>query len=100
MRWKPKHDAIKLAFVKNGKNPATGRDCKLHQCSACNELFPMKDMRADHLRPVVNPHVGFVSWDQYIQRMFVEVDHYRAICVGCHKEKTAEERALRKELLG
>ena len=57
-------------------------------------------MRADHIRPVVNPHVGFEGWDNYVKRMFVEVDGFRAICVDCHKLKTAEERELRKELSG
>ena len=98
MRWRPKYHAIDLTFVEEGKNPKTGHKCKLHYCKACEKVHAKGDMRADHIKPVVNPHVGFVSWDEAVKRMFVEVDHYNVICVDCHKLKTAEERRIRKEL--
>ena len=47
-QWPVKYEAIRSAFVRDGVNPATGRKCKLHKCSVCGELFPAKDMRADH----------------------------------------------------
>ena len=60
-QWPVKYEAIKSSFVVHGVNPATGRKCKLHKCSVCGELFPAKDMRADHINPIV-PVTGFDNW--------------------------------------
>jgi 5-methylcytosine-specific restriction endonuclease McrA len=95
MRWAPKGDCIHAAFVANGLNPTTGRKCKLHRCVECGELFPKGSMRADHIEPVVDPATGFQTWDIYIARMFVEQHEYQAVCVGCHRLKTAQEGKLR-----
>lgn len=95
LKWGPKHDCLASAYVRDGKNPVTGRKCKLHLCSMCDRLYAKKDMRADHIHPVVDPVEGFKNWDTYIERMFVEADMMQPICIHCHKEKTAEERALR-----
>lgn len=94
-KWQPKWDAINAVFVKKGKNPKTGRPCKLHRCCGCGELFPKGEMRADHVDPVVDPDIGFTTWDEFIERMFVEREGFQAICVGCHKIKSAEERTRR-----
>jgi len=96
MRWRPKQACIERMFIKDGVNPKTGRKCKLHLCTECDKLHSKGDMRADHIIPVVDPDVGFVDWNTYIERMFVEEEHFKAICVDCHKLKTAEERELRK----
>lgn len=97
MRWKPKYDAIRRRFVKNGINPATGRPCKLHSCECCGQLFPQGEIKADHIRPVVDPEKGFVSWDEYIERMFCEADGFRAICQPCHHKITQEQNKERKK---
>lgn len=94
-RWPQKYVCIREAFVKHGINPKTGHKCKLHRCPDCDGLFPQKDMQADHIIPVVGPE-GFVSWDQYIKRLFCEADGFRALCKQCHKKITEEERAERK----
>ena len=53
----------------------------------------IKNIVADHIEPVVDPHVGFQGWDVYIKRMFIEIG-WQAICLGCHKIKSAEESAI------
>lgn len=95
-RWGPKYLCIKRAFVSHGKNPKTGRMCKLHKCAMCDELFPQSDMRADHINPVVDPTIGFVDWDTYIDRMFVEVEGFQALCQTCHHRKSQAERMQRR----
>lgn len=94
-RWAPKWECINDSFVRKGKS-AKGRHCKLHRCAHCEKLFPKGEMRADHIEPVVDPDIGFVDWNTYIERMFPERDGYQALCDGCHKIKTAEERKRRK----
>lgn len=95
-QWPPRYQAIKNAYVKDGINPQTGRKCKLHKCIACNELFPQKDMQADHIEPVV-PIEGFTDWNTFIKRLFVEVEGFQAVCKKCHKEITDKEKAQRAE---
>lgn len=94
-QWPPKYQAIKRAYVEDGINAKTGRKCKLHKCESCGDLFPAKDMRADHINPIV-PVTGFDSWDALIDRLFCEIDGFQAICVDCHKIKTKQENEQRK----
>jgi hypothetical protein len=94
-KWGPKWRCIDATFVRNGKSPKTGRPCKLHRCSECGGLFVKGDMRADHIIPVVDPNTGFTNWDDFVERMFVECEGFQALCVGCHRVKSAEERVVR-----
>jgi 5-methylcytosine-specific restriction endonuclease McrA len=94
-QWPPKYAAIKEAYIDDGINPETGRRCKLHRCSECNDCFPAKDMQADHTIPVI-PLDGFDSWDGVIERLFCEKEGYTAMCKACHKVKTQEENAERR----
>lgn len=95
MRWAPKHDAIKRAFVCVGTNPKTGHKCKLHRCEKCSQMFSQSDMVADHKNPVVDIEKGFESWDVYIARMYVESEEFDAICVDCHAKITAQQNQER-----
>lgn len=95
MKWGPKHDCISACFTRNGINPKTGRKCKLHRCELCGREVPKKDMRADHIEPVVDPNQGFVSWDEYIKRMFCEREGLQGICVTCHDKKSEREKNIR-----
>lgn len=96
-RWPPKQQAVKEAKAGKLINEATGRLAEHYKCVACGGLFPLKSVQADHIEPVIDPHVGFVSWDEYINRMYCEKDNYQILCKGCHSAKTAEERSIAKE---
>ena len=52
-------------------------------------------MNVDHINPVVDPDVGFVSWDVFIDRLFCERANLQAICIPCHKIKSKEEKKKR-----
>lgn len=84
-RWAPKHLVIKQARIARNT----------YVCSLCKNKVGHKMIKADHINPVV-PLTGFTNWDDYIKRMFVEVDGYQAICKDCHAKKTKEENAERK----
>jgi len=102
--WKPKVKCIQKAKVMKG----------VYLCASCGKLVPstiqgvyktgkkagkprkIKNILADHIDPVVDPNVGFVDWNTYIERMFVE-EGWQAICHKCHTEKTAEEKAIATE---
>ena len=86
-RWAPKY------LTK--KNARTARNT--YTCSLCAKSVGNKDIKIDHIHPVVDPTKGFVSWDSFIERLFVELDGYQAVCITCHQTKTAEEREIRKK---
>lgn len=95
-QWPVKYSCLRSAFVRDGVNPKTGRKCKLHECEECHELFPAKDMRADHITPIV-PVTGFDTWDSTIERLFCEAEGLQALCVDCHAVKTKAENEERRE---
>lgn len=102
-KWGPKHACIKGARVRRG----------WYMCSGCDEEVPatikvelktrpgavkkVKNIHADHIQPVIDPAVGRESWDNVIERMFVEKEAYQALCHHCHADKTAEERSIATE---
>ena len=94
LRWAPRYECIKKAFVKHGVNPKTGRKCKLHLCSRCSGLFPASKIAVDHIVPVIDPKLGFTNWHDYIERLFCESDNFQALCEPCHKRKTDSENNI------
>lgn len=93
--WPPKFKSIEKAFIGHGINPATNRRCKMYRCACCGQDFPQKQIKADHIVPVVGPE-GFIDWNTFVARLYVEVQGFQAVCEGCHKEKTNAERNARK----
>lgn len=90
--------ALRYASRKWGPMHACKRAGKLgrnqYLCASCGSVVGNKDIAVDHIHPVIDPEVGFVSWDVYIERMFPEQDGYQLLCSKCHEQKTAKERAL------
>lgn len=85
-RWPGRYKAVAAARVERGK----------YKCAKCGKLVGPKQYAVDHREPVVDPAVGFVDWDTFIKRMFVEQDGYDVLCrAPCHKEKTKAEGELR-----
>ena len=101
MKWPPKHNVKKWARVKRG----------WYLCNGCKQVVPastyLKDKQGrkkkisnvyiDHIEPIINPHVGFESWDQVIERMFVTEEGLQLLCRECHEKKTKEERNIARE---
>lgn len=76
-------------------------------CAGCGDDVPASirnedtgkretNIFVDHREPVV-PLTGFTTWDDYIKRLFCEVDNLDLLCKPCHDEKTSEEAAIRAE---
>ena len=95
-RWGPKSIALKRAWVRRGVYKCEG--CGAEGPKALPPLPGNKRRRnnaaVDHIAPVVDPHVGRRSWDEYIERMFLESEGYQVLCYICHKKLTAEERDI------
>ena len=91
-RWPPKYKALDGA--KRGKriNKASGRLAEHYECASCKQGFPAKEIQVDHIYPVIDPTVGFTTWDDVIRRMFCEQKDFQILCQECHKEKTKSEK--------
>lgn len=96
-RWGQKYAAMDLAMVERRRNAKTGLIAKHFKCAHCSGEFVATDVQVDHIHPVVDPKIGFTTWDDYINRMFCEVDGYQVLCKPCHKIKTDEEKQQRKK---
>lgn len=85
--WKPRSEAFARARVERG----------VYKCEKCGALRKVKEVVADHIECVVDPKVGFVSWDEYVKRLFCQSDNFQILCKEtCHKEKTKFESEQRK----
>lgn len=96
-RWPPIYMALNDACVGQMVNRKTGRQAKHYKCNACNNLFPAKEVQVDHINPIIDPAVGFTSWDDVINNMFCEKENLQVLCLACHQEKTNAEKQIAKE---
>lgn len=98
MRWGPKSRCISNARVERGR----------YRCEHCKEIGPAtlpalegnkrrrKNIVADHINPIVDPSTGFIDWNDWIAKAFVEINGLQALCWQCHTNKTNDERAVAK----
>jgi len=96
LKWAPIHECTKNA--KEGRNE--------YRCAGCGELVPstvkvdgkrVKNIHVDHINPVVDPAVGFTTWDDVIEGLFSELDNLQLLCTACHDVKTNQEKQIAKE---
>lgn len=66
-----------------------------YECATCKGIFGRKDTKVDHIQPVVEPAVGFVDWNTFIERLYCPQEGYQVLCRECHDKKTAQEREVR-----
>lgn len=108
LRWAPKIQAKKNAEVGKEISAFSGRMSMHYLCSQCGAWYPSKGrvegkpkpinlIMVDHILPTVDPATGIISWDDVIDRMFVEEEGFQVLCYKCHHVKTQEERAIMYE---
>jgi len=67
-----------------------------YKCAGCGKIITREECKIDHKEAVIDPKVGFVNWDIYIQRLFCDPKNLQVLCKICHDKKTLEEKQLRK----
>jgi hypothetical protein len=97
-RYPPKWEVLKESSVGKKVNKASGRQALHHKCFKCKLDFPAKEVQVDHKEPVVDPMMGFVNWDTFIERLFCDKKNLQVLCKACHKVKTQKEKDDRKSI--
>jgi len=96
-RWGPRNSCKKAARHHEKLPNATGRLVFHSKCADCGGLFPETTIAVDHINSVVDPAVGFVNFDIYIERMYCEQEGFQVLCTDCHSSKTKVERDIGTE---
>jgi 5-methylcytosine-specific restriction endonuclease McrA len=96
-RWPPKYETLNSSKTEKKINVKTGRLAQHYRCAKCDEEFTSKDVEVDHIKPVIDPKKGFVSWDEYIKRLFCTEDNMQTLCKPCHLAKTKLEKEISKK---
>jgi hypothetical protein len=95
-KWAPIQEAKKEA--RTGRNQ--------YECACCKEIVGssvvvdgkrVNNIFVDHIKPIVDPTVGWTTWDDCIESMFCEKDNLQLVCLPCHSVKSAEERSIAVE---
>ena len=95
-RWPPKYQCLNESKTDKKINPKSGRLAQHYKCAKCGEDFPAKEVQVDHIKPVVDPKKGFISWDVFIERLYCEQKNFQTLCKSCHRIKTKKETSDRK----
>lgn len=66
-------------------------------CSECNEWFMGKDIQVDHKEAVVDPEIGFIDWNTFIDRLWCSIENLAVLCKNCHNTKTSLEKSIAVE---
>lgn len=94
-KWAPIQDALKDARVERGYYKCNG--CKKKVTATVKEgRKRVKNVHVDHINPIIDPNVGFTTWDDCIDRMFCEQENLQVLCRKCHDIKCAEEKEIEK----
>ena len=103
-RWPVKYQALREAFHSKKTNPKTGRLASHYICSGCGQLFPAKEIRVDHIEPVIpiggrwgktTEWLGY-NWNELLPRLFCEQDNLQALHTQCHNMKSEREKNERQ----
>lgn len=65
-------------------------------CTVCKKLTPNKECAVDHTSAVIDPEVGFVDFNTYIERLFCSKSNLKILCKRCHTEKSKIENKQRR----
>ena len=95
-KWAPIHLAKKKQHVKRG----------IYHCEGCDKHVPasikegrkrVNNVFVDHIKPIIDPDVGWTTWEDCINRMFCEMDNLQLLCKSCHDIKTRDENDRAKK---
>ena len=95
-KWFPISETLKKARVSKG----------WYRCAGCDHIVPttklvdgkrVKWVSVDHVDPIIDPEVGFKSWDDFINNLFCEEENLQLLCRECHDGKSSLEKNIAVE---
>lgn len=102
MRWKFRNLAKnknrrKIEVEIKTKKGNYKRETWHYQCSLCPEdkWYRESEIQLDHVFPVIDEILGWVSFDDFIDRLLVEESGFQRLCLSHHQEKTQKENLIR-----
>lgn len=97
-KWGPIQEVLREARTRRGFYMCNGCHNEVSKTTIDEESGKrVKNVHVDHIIPVIDPDVGWVSWDSTINRMFSEKDNLQVLCYECHKIKSDDEKARAKD---
>lgn len=99
--WKEKQIARKLAKRKVQVGLTLKGKPKYKtfwECEMCGKMCGKGESQMDHRLPVVDPSIGWVNYDTFIDRLFCEAKNYSCLCIDCHTKKSKKENELREKI--
>jgi len=94
-RWPPKWEALAKAFTGTKENKRTKRKAKHYLCALCKREFPSAQIQIDHKQAIGTCK----TWDEFIAKLFCEIDNLQAVCLTCHKTKTKKDNIENKKAI-
>lgn len=97
-RWPPKYRTLQKARIERGLYECAGWETPPHNVRTTHRVKgkSKRNVYVDHIIPVIDPAIGFTSWDDFIKRLFVEEKDLQVLCADCHDRKTKQEKERRK----
>ena len=83
--------SLRRLWMKDPNRSATKKRNKIgynqYRCECCKEIFPNKEVQVHHIESCIDRSVGFISYDEFIKRLFVPEDKLKLLCLSCHKKE-------------
>ena len=86
LRSKLRSGVVQAARIERGK----------YRCACCKGVFKANEIQVDH----GYQRVGFetdVTFKEFIDNTFCDPKHLHAVCIPCHKARTAKDRLKAKK---
>lgn len=88
---------VKFKAKKAAEKTVTGMKHRFeYKCAACKKWFRGTEVEVDHKIPAGSLK-EYTDLGEFCRKLFCELDDLQVLCKKCHKEKTAQERAARKQ---
>jgi hypothetical protein len=86
-RWRSRGEALKKARVSRGQ----------YRCAKCGAISDRHGVQMDHREAVVDPKVGYVNLDTWVDRLLCDESNWDCLCISCHDIKSIGENKVRKQ---
>jgi 5-methylcytosine-specific restriction endonuclease McrA len=68
-----------------------------YECAKCHKIFKLREVKVDHILPVIEPERGWVNITTFACRLFCDPSNLWVLCEDtCHQKKTNKENKKRR----